>query len=245
PSGQAAVTGKSWGNLDYDVNLMLSDKAWDQDGQLSMDIFQFDGFLGDQMTVNAFYKPFFEVERRKYRFRILNAAVSRFFKIALADASGNAQPMIQIANDGNLLPSPVTLTQLDEQGIAERYDIVIDFSRYTPGPNTKVWLVNLAEHEDGKLPHKDLSISEALSGNSSDPGVGKILEFRIVRNPAQPDMSQVPAVLIPNPDLSNVPVARERTLELGDGADQTSRDPVTSARGPWGIRTANGSMLAA
>ena len=34
------------------------------------------------MTVNLAYKPFFEVERRKYRFRILNASVSRFFKMA-------------------------------------------------------------------------------------------------------------------------------------------------------------------
>src|SRR3989441_12052924 len=114
------------------------------------------------MTVNLAYKPFFEVERRKYRFRILNAAVSRFFKLALSDGS----PMIQIANDGNLLPSPVTLTQLDEMGIAERYDIVIDFSRYTPGPNTRVWMVNLAEHDDGRGPPKDLSIAEALSGQS-------------------------------------------------------------------------------
>jgi FtsP/CotA-like multicopper oxidase with cupredoxin domain len=128
PSG----TLKSFGNLEYDVNLMLADKAWDAQGQLAMDIFDFDGFLGDRMTVNLTYKPFFEVERRKYRFRILNASVSRFFKIALSDGS----TMIQIANDGNLLPSPVPLTQLDEQGIAERYDIVIDFSRYTPGPNT-------------------------------------------------------------------------------------------------------------
>src|SRR5689334_8332129 len=116
PSGSS----KPWGNLDYDVNLMLADKAWDRDGQLFMDIFDFDGFLGDVMTVNLFYKPFFEVERRKYRFRILNGSVSRFFKICLSDGS----PMVFIANDGNLLPSPVLLTELDEQGIAERYDIV-------------------------------------------------------------------------------------------------------------------------
>src|SRR5438445_2562534 len=202
PSGRASASGKSWANLDYDVNLMLADKAWDAHGQLFFDIFQTDGFLGDRMTVNLLYKPYFEVERRKYRFRILNGAVSRFFKIALSDAS----TMIQIANDGNLLPSPVTLTQLDEQGIAERYDIVIDFSRYSVGQ--KVWMVNLAEHDDGRAPHKDLSISEALSGNSPDPCVGKFLEFRIVRNPAQPDISQVPPTMIPNPDLSGIPVAR-------------------------------------
>ncbi len=47
----------------------------------------------------------------------------------------------QIANDGNLLPGPVTLTQTDQLGIAERYDIVIDFSRYSLG--AKVQLVNI------------------------------------------------------------------------------------------------------
>src|SRR5919199_2030261 len=211
PSG----TAKSWGNLEYDVNLMLSDKAWDQNGQLFMDIFDFDGFLGDAMTVNLAYNPFFEVERRKYRFRILNGAISRFFKIALSDAS----PMIQIANDGNLLPSPVLLTETDEMGIAERYDIVIDFSRYKVGD--KVWMVNLAEHENGKLVAKDLPLNQALSGTSPDPCVGRFLEFRIVRDPAKPDLSQVPAQLIPNPDLSGIPVTRQRTFEFGSGGTQT------------------------
>jgi manganese oxidase len=237
PSGNSMKTGKSWGNLDYDINLMLADKAWDQDGQLAFDIFDFDGFLGDCMTVNLAYKPYFEVERRKYRFRILNASVSRFFKIALSDGS----LMIQIANDGNLLPRPVTLAQLDEQGIAERYDIVIDFSRYQVGQ--KVWMVNLCEHQDGKSPAQDLSISAALSGSSADPCVGKFLEFRIVRNPAYPDVSQVPPVLIPNPDLSAIPVSQYRTFEFGRSAIQTTSDPVSSATGPWGVATDGGPML--
>ena len=245
PSG----TLKSWGNLDYDVNLMLADKAWDRDGQLLMDIFNFDGFVADCMTVNLAYKPYFNVERRKYRFRILNASVSRFFKLALADASGNAQPIIQIGNDGNLLPNPVVLTQLDEQGIAERYDIVIDFSRYLVGD--KVWLVNLCDHaDDGKLvgtaPKRDLTLAEALGGASTDPCVGKILEFRIVRNPDPPgDQSRVPATLIPNPDLSNTPVVRTRTFRFGRDAIKTTSDPISSFSGPWGVQTDGGAMLAA
>jgi FtsP/CotA-like multicopper oxidase with cupredoxin domain len=234
PSG----TAKSWGNLDYDVNIMLADKAWDPSGQLYFDIFNFDGFLGDCMTVNLAYKPYFEVERRKYRFRILNASVSRFFKVGLSDGS----PMIQIANDGNLLPHPVVLSQLDEQGIAERYDIVIDFSRYRVGD--KVWMVNLCEHQDGKKPAKDLSLSDALAGRSNDPCVGRFLEFRIARNPAKPDLSQVPSTLIPNPDLSKIPVTRERVFEFGDGAKQTTSDPISSFIGQWGIKTDNrGDML--
>jgi len=244
PSG----TAKSWGNLEYDINLMLAEKAFDGSGQLFMDIFQFDGFLGDAMTVNLTYKPYFEVERRKYRFRILNASVSRFFKYALADASGNAQPMIQIANDGNLLPSPITLTASDEQGIAERYDWVIDFSKYSIG--SKVWLVNLCEHQNGKKPTADLTLAQALSGTSLDPCVGKFLEFRIVRDPAQSDQSQVPAVMIPNPDLSNIPVSRTRTFTFGSGASQPLADLpenfLTGAggqRGPWGVSTDNGPMM--
>ena len=237
PSGRAEVTGKSWGNLEYDVNLMLSDKAWDRDGQLCFDIFNLDGFVGDVMTVNLLYKPYFEVERRKYRFRILNASVSRFFTTALSDGS----EIIQIGNDGNLLPNPVRLKRLDEQGIAERYDIVIDFSRYRI--NDKVWLVNLCEHDDGKGPKENVSLSEALSGKSDDPCVGKFLEFRIVRDPAQPDISRVPDTLIPNPDLSQIPVARERVFEFGRGGKQTTFDPISSSGGPWGIKVDGGDML--
>jgi FtsP/CotA-like multicopper oxidase with cupredoxin domain len=227
---------------------MLADKAFDSTGQLFFDIFAFDGFVGDVTTVNLAYKPYFEVERRKYRFRILNASVSRFFKLALANASGVAQPIIQIGNDGNLLPGPLTLTELDEMGIAERYDIVIDFSRF--GVGDKVHLVNLAEHFDpeegglnGKKVVRDLSLAQALSGTSPDPCVGRFLEFRVVRNPAKPDVSRVPAVLIPNPDLSSVPVVRERTFVFGKDAVNTSTDRFTSAEGEWGIGTDGGAVL--
>ena len=254
PSGSA----KDWGNLDYDVNLMLADKAFDANGQLAMDILQFDGFIGDVMTVNLAYKPFMNVERRKYRFRILNASVSRFFKLALVSTTGAAQPVYQIANDGNLLPRAIKLTELDEQGIAERFDIVIDFSKYSIG--TKLHFVNCCEHQDGKMPAKDLSVAEALSGTSHDPCVGRFMEFRICANPAYPDKSVVPGfsetypmgvtppaspLLIPNPDLSQLPVSNERTFEFNRGANQTSLNADTSFTGPWGISVNGMGTLAA
>jgi hypothetical protein len=237
PSGSA----NSWGNLDYDVNLMLADKAFDQDGQLFFDIFEFDGFIGDVMTVNLAYQPYFQVERRKYRFRILNASVSRFFKIALADDTGKPGTMIQIANDGNLLPQTVALTELDEQGIAERYDIVIDFTQFDDTVK-KVYLVNLADHFnpstftlDGRKPIRDLTLAQALSGTQQDPCVGPFLEFRLGARTR--DTSQVPAQLIPNPDLSQIPVSRTSRFEFGRGAKQPSADPDTAFVGPWGIET--------
>ncbi|MDP9190115.1 MAG: multicopper oxidase domain-containing protein [Acidobacteriota bacterium] len=238
PSG----TAKSWGNLDFDVNLMLADKAWNSAGQLAFNKFDFDGFLGDRMTVNGVDRPYFEVEARKYRFRILNAAVARFFKIALSDGS----PMILLANDGNLLPAPIVLTELDQMGVAERWDIVIDFSRYTPGPNTKIHMVNLTKQRNGKKPDEDLSLQEALQGDDQDPVVGKFLEFRVVRAPTVPDVSEVPGILIPNPVLPAH--TRTRRFEFTSGGEVTTPPSQTNdfgADGEWGIETDNGDKLIA
>ena len=88
----------------------------DPTGQLFFDIFTTDGFLGDVPLVNSAYAPYFDVLPRKYRFRILNACMSRFWKFALAGPTGTAVPFQFIANDGNFVVNPITLTTLDHQG---------------------------------------------------------------------------------------------------------------------------------
>ena len=245
PSGYNETLHPGWGNLDYDVNLMLADKAWDANGQMTMDNVAFEGFLGDQMTVNFTWKPFFNVYARRYRFRILNASVSRFFALALSDSSN----MVQIANDGNLLPVTVNLTQTDQLGIAERYDIVIDFSRYQA--NQTVDLVNLQQMTSGQLPGPVLSVGQATSGTSCDPCVGSFLRFKILGPPPQKDLSVDPSgggkgiPLIPNPTLG--PVAKTRTFSFDNGTNNQdgNNDPVTTyvgngqGRGSWGIATNN------
>jgi FtsP/CotA-like multicopper oxidase with cupredoxin domain len=225
PSG----TDRAWGNVDYDVNLVIADKAFDPSGQMYFDVFNHDGFVGDAMTVNFAYKPYFEVERRKYRFRVLNGGVSRFLQIALSDGL----PFTVIATDGNLLERPIQMTKLPQQGVAERYDIVIDFSRYSIGQ--KVHLVNLAEHTDGLKVADFLSLGEALAGSDKDPAVGRFLEFRVARNPAKPDLSQIPGTLIPLP--AKKPVLRERTFEFGKsgGGSET----------PWTIKADFGTGFGA
>jgi manganese oxidase len=143
----------------------------------------------------------------------------------------------------------VELTELDEQGIAERYDVVIDFAPYA---GKKLYFVNLCDHFnadsgrlDGKRPIRDLTLAEALGGATPDPCVGKFLEFRVVRPLSYTDRSQVPETLIPNPDLSTVPLARVREFEFGRDALKTTSDPDTSFAGPWGIGTDEGVVLAA
>jgi FtsP/CotA-like multicopper oxidase with cupredoxin domain len=120
---------------------------------------------------------------RRYRFRILNASMSRFIKLALianrsALARGTKVPFHFIANDGNLVVKPIKLSELDEQGVGERYDIVVDFSTFKPGDS--IYLTNLLKQTDGRRPQGAVSVGQALAGDNDDTCVGPILEFRVV-----------------------------------------------------------------
>lgn len=180
PSG----TMLKWGNTDFDVNLAISNPACTAEGQLIYDIFNTDGFLGDMLLVNGAYYPYVEVLPRRYRFRLLNASMARFIKLALAVekssrfSQGTRVPFHFIANDGNFVVSPIKLTELDEQGVAERYDIVVDFAAFQPGDT--IFLVNLLKQTDGRRPEGPVSISNALKGDPEDPCVGPVLQFRVV-----------------------------------------------------------------
>ena len=235
PSGKFLDSG----NVDFDVNLIISDAATDQQGQLFFDIFTTDGFLGDLPLVNFAYAPFFEVLPRKYRFRILAAGMSRFFKLALS-FNGAAVPFKFIANDGNLVVNPIPLTELDEQGVAERYDIIVDFSMFRPGD--RIHLVNKLEmRDDGRGPKEALSLAKALAGDPDDPVIGAIMQFRVVSSvpsvdaPGQTltvanscgpnDKSQVPAVL--TEQIPVVAPVRTRLVEFGRSGGGDLRDPVT------------------
>jgi len=195
PSGWR--NGKTWGNRDFDEYLVIQDSAFTNDGQLYFDINDTDGFLGDVMHINYQRKPTMNVLPRKYRFRTLSAGMSRWIQLALvscndgqdlsacmADPNRKIQniPVTQIANDGNVFPEPITLTTLDQQATAERYDIIVDFSMGTGDLSTdrKYYLVNLIEFSNGRGPDKTLTVEDALSGESDDPGVGAVMAFKVV-----------------------------------------------------------------
>jgi FtsP/CotA-like multicopper oxidase with cupredoxin domain len=229
-----------FGNLDFDVNLVVSDAALDQDGQAFFDIFTTEGMIGDLPLVNFGYAPFLEVLPRKYRFRILNACMSRFFKFAIAGPNGAAVPFQFIGNDGNLVVNPIALTELDEQGSAERYDIVIDFSRFRIGD--RLHLVNRLKQTSGNKPDGAVSLSQALRGDESDPVLGAMLQFRVVGSVASvdvpgvthyaatPDRSQVPATL--TDQIPIVTPVRTRVVEFGRKGNGDSRDPRTGECDP-------------
>jgi len=92
----------------YDIPLIFTDRRFDQAGNLMFDTMNMDGILGDKWLVNGLVQPYFEVERRKYRFRLLDGGPSRFYSLWLS----NGMTFQQIANDGNMLPAPVTAQRI-------------------------------------------------------------------------------------------------------------------------------------
>lgn len=196
------TTGLRLPSGDYDIPLLFTDKVFDQSGQMFFDTFNLEGIIGDQQTVNFKIKPYLEVKRRKYRFRFLDGGPSRFIELSLS----NGAKMTRIANCGNLLPR-AQIVQSIRLGVAERADVIIDFSRYAPG--TVIYLENRLEQKNGKGP------TGKILPSSNDT---KLLKF-IVSGEAVVDNSASLAtlqtqVMVPMPDRAANPVKKKRSFSF-------------------------------
>lgn len=123
----------------YDVPLVIQDRSFNSDGSLDYTEegdSSSNGFLGDVILVNGKPQPRLAVERRRYRFRILNDSNARPYRMALS----TRQPLVQVATEGTIVEAPRELRSLPIVP-AERYEVVIDFSAYPVG--TEIILRNL------------------------------------------------------------------------------------------------------
>jgi FtsP/CotA-like multicopper oxidase with cupredoxin domain len=138
------------------------------------------GFVGDLFTVNGTAFPVLEVKRRKYRFRFLDASVSRVYEFSLMSSTGGPKAardlgyqadelqgqyripdgqqcmkFLQVATGGGLLPQAVYRDKF-ELWPATRREVIVDFSRYMNGQSTSlgdvIYLVNTSKMPDGRMP---------------------------------------------------------------------------------------------
>jgi FtsP/CotA-like multicopper oxidase with cupredoxin domain len=172
----------------YDIPLILHDVKFDKDANAVFNNFYTDGWLGDQVTINRTIRPYFEVEPRKYRFRLINGGPSRFYQLVLAvdDPLEQPLPIMVITGDGNFLSQPILANSLFIS-VAQRYDLIIDFTDYQVGD--QVVLFNILDQTNGKGP----------SGRILDKPDG-VLQFRVIESTG-PDNSRVPKMLRPLPDV--------------------------------------------
>ena len=173
------LTGLQLPSGRYDVPLLLQDRLFDSGGNIVFNQFDPEGFLGNLFLVNGKVQPFFKVEARKYRFRLLNGSMARYFQMCLTDEGDRDLDFAFIASDGNLIERPLTLRKI-LLGMAERADIIVDFSRFAEG--TKLYLVNRMRQDDPRKP-----ALERLA-----PGI-RMLRFEVGK-PAT-DNSKIPSFL--------------------------------------------------
>jgi spore coat protein A len=90
------------------------------------------GVLGDVMLCNGATWPRLDVANTRYRFRILNASNARHLELTLDPRPKEGPVILQIGSDGGLLEPAVPHRTLPIAP-AERFDVIIDFSRFTVG----------------------------------------------------------------------------------------------------------------
>lgn len=115
----------------YDIPLMFQSRFYTANGNITDESAELTSTYGDTYSVNGQILPHLVVEPRKYRFRMLNAAASRTFNFTLEAASRRAPrlPMYVVGADAGLLTHPVKTESL-VLTMAERWEVVIDFSDY-------------------------------------------------------------------------------------------------------------------
>jgi spore coat protein A len=137
---------------DKDVPLMVCDRSFGEDGSFlypSVDpSLQGEpgvkeeymmGVLGDTILVNGAPWPYLEVSNTRFRFRILNASNTRRYELALDPEPPEGASFVQVGSDGGLLGAPISHRTIPIAQ-AERFDVVIDFSKYPIG--AKITLKN-------------------------------------------------------------------------------------------------------
>jgi FtsP/CotA-like multicopper oxidase with cupredoxin domain len=119
-SSQEATLGLPSG-LPYEVPLILRDVSLDRNNN-PVYTAKSSGFEGQSPLVNGTLNPAHDVDTALYRFRVLNGANTRIFRLALSSGA----PFTLIGNDGGLLPTAIQLTEIDIAP-AERLDLLVDF----------------------------------------------------------------------------------------------------------------------
>jgi len=196
--GPAPAAGDPPGTRYYEIPIAIQDRAFNMDGSLFYPSSRefFDGFegpyipdsdispifnpeyFGNSTVVNGRTWPVLQVEPRRYRFRFLNGCNSRFLILKMVTnptakrPARAALPFWQIGSEGGFLPAPVLLEQL-LMGLAERADVIVDFTRLPVG--TELYLINEGPDEPfgGGAAERDFPAADPYT-------TGQVMKFVVV-----------------------------------------------------------------
>lgn len=178
----------------HEMPLVIQDKTFNDDGTLVYPATFAPAFFGDANVVNGKVWPQLEVERTKYRFRVVNASNHRFYRLGLDNANAS---MTVIGSDGGFLAKAASVNQLLLVP-GERADVLIDFSNVTS--DQPVILTN--------------SIGSAGTG-SPEAQMAEVVRFVVPTGaPEQPPLGALPGELNTIAPLTPDPGITRRTVTL-------------------------------
>ncbi|MBW1604921.1 multicopper oxidase family protein [Lactobacillus sp. Sy-1] len=152
-----------------DIPLILQDRRFHENNQWDYQAdYDPDGVAGPTPMINGTINPYFDVTTQKVRFRVLDGANRREWRLHFDDDL----KLTQIAGDGSLLPHPVDFTKV-LIGCAERMEFVVDFGQYKPGDEVALYsddvpIVRFRIHEFAK---DDTKIPDTLTTTIPDPEI--------------------------------------------------------------------------
>ncbi|KAL1209470.1 Multicopper oxidase LPR2 [Cardamine amara subsp. amara] len=186
---------------EYDRPLIIFDRSFRRDGSIYLNATGNNPqihpqwqpeYFGDAIIVNGKIWPRLTVQRRKYRFRIINAGNARFFRFFFS----NGLDFVVIGSDSAYLAKPVQ-TKSIILSPSEIADVIVDFSKST----TKTAI--LANNAPYPYPSGDPVTEE----NS------KVMKF-IISDESVSDTSIIPKKLIEYPPADVSSSVRTRYIAM-------------------------------
>lgn len=203
------------GPVSFVVPLVIQDRMFDTNGQLyfpNVGInpehpYWVPEFVGDAIVVNGKVWPYLNVDRKRYRFLLIDGSNSRPYDMFLQDLTSKVKGprMWVIATDGGYLDKPVlvdpnaTGNQM-KAGVqkslmmmpGERYEVIVDFADPT-------WVKAITAAYTAKMMAVPNPVNLVLrntaptvNGNPTTSTEGRIMQFRVSAN-APADASYNPA----------------------------------------------------
>jgi spore coat protein A, manganese oxidase len=196
-------------------------------------------FFGDVIVVNGKSWPFFQVQPRRYRLRLLDGSNARFYQMHLEDAAGPpgtlGPPIYVIGTDGGLLDAPVKTSFSPVPPLAplpadwlimapgERYDVIIDFT----GMAGKTFTI--LNDANGPFP----------GGTPPDPaGTAQLMQFQVSLPLVGTDSTFDPAA--PMATLRGGPGQPQAIVRLANGAGDIGAGVVVNKKRQLVLREVSG-----
>jgi spore coat protein A, manganese oxidase len=229
---------------EFDVPLVISDAMFAASGTAAFDDHNHSGLWGDIVLVNGKPWPTMRVQRRIYRFRVLNASISRSYRLALS----TGEPVRVVATDGGLMPVARDVASW-RHGPAERYEVLIDFSKYAPG--TQVVLRNSSNKNNIDYKNTDKIMAFEVTDDAvdtTDPTAGTlptILASSTAMSLTAGDAVRTRRLRLKHDDVTGLWTINDRTWAdvVASGYQLNVADPALNDVEIWQVETSGGGWF--